>query len=137
MDYVTTARPHVDRCATAWLLRRFVDKDARFHFVPPGGDLPPGATPFDLPGARLGHRGERCTFEAVLADHGLDRDPALAALGRLVRDVDLHEMALPESAGLDAILAGLRLAEPDDHRVLERAALVFDALYARARAGEA
>ena len=133
MDYVTTARPHVDRCGTAWLLRRFVDKDARFHFVPPGGELPEGAQPFDLPGARMGHRGDKCTFESVMMDHGLDRDPALAAVARLVHDVDMHEMSLPESAGLDAILAGLRLAEPDDHRLLERAGHVFDALYARAK----
>lgn len=133
MEYVTTARPHVDRCATAWLLRRFVDRDARFRFVQPGEEMPKDAEPFDVPGARMGHRGDKCTFESVLADHGLDKDPALAAVARLVHDVDMHEMALPESAGLDAVLTGLRLAESDDHRVLERAALVFDALYARAK----
>lgn len=132
MHYVTTPRPHVDRCATAWLLKRFVDPDATFHF----GAGPPGAVPFDVPGAKLGHRGGGCTFETALEDHGLD-DPALRALAALVHDLDMHEMALPESAGLDAILQGLRLAEPDDHKVLERASLVFDALYARAKSRQA
>src|SRR5687767_767753 len=113
MDYVTHARPHVDRCATAWLLQRFVDKDARFHFVEPGAALPTHAAPFDLPGAKMGHRGDKCTFESVVEDHGLDRDPALVAVARLVRDVDMHVMEMPESAGLDAILAGLKLAERD------------------------
>lgn len=137
MDWVTRARPHVDRCGTAWLLKRFVDREARFRFVEAGGELPADATPFDLPGVKHGHRGEMCTFEVVMADYKLAGDPALARVAALVHDVDLHEMKLPESPGLDAVLTGLRLAEPSDERVLHRAAHVFDALYAREKAREA
>lgn len=135
MLWITSPRPHVDRCATAWLLKRFVDKEATFAFVPPGGPMPKGATPFDLPGAKHGHRGNDCTFETTIKEHKLEKDKALVALARIVHDLDLHEHKLPESAGLDAILRGLALAEPDDQRVLERSAVLFDALYARAQAG--
>lgn len=134
MRWATRARPHVDRCACAWALRRFVDPKAEFVFLAAGEAPPKGATAFDLPGAELGHRGTDCTFDTLLKLHKLDKDPALRGLADLVRDLDLHRMERPESAGLDAILHGLRLAEPDDHKVLERAALVFDALYARERA---
>lgn len=134
MQWVTTPRPHVDRCATAWLLKRFVDPAATFTFVAPGAPTPKGATPFDTPGAKHGHQGDDCTFETVLKMHKLDKDKALVAVAKLVHDLDFHEMKLPESAGLDAILRGIALAEPDDHRVLERAGVVFDALYARAKA---
>lgn len=132
--WATTRRPHVDRCATAWLLRRFVDPKARFVFLEPGAPVPRGATPFDLPGAALGHHGRRCTFDAAVRAFGLERDPALRRVADLVRDLDLHEGKRPEGAGLAAVLDGLLLAEPDDRRVLAHAAVVFDALYARARA---
>jgi hypothetical protein len=134
MDWVTRARPHVDRCASAWLVRRFVDPGARFVFVAKGDAPPDGATPFDMPGVELGHRGRACTFETMLSHHGLGSDAALAGIAALVHDLDFRELKLPESPGLDAVLQGLVLAEADDHRVLERAAIVFDALYARERA---
>lgn len=137
MQWVTSPRPHVDRCATAWLVKRFVDPGATFGFVAAGAAIPKGATAFDMPGAKHGHRGKDCTFETVMKDHKLENDRALLAVAKLVHDLDFHEGKLPESAGLDAILRGLALAEPDDARVLERAAIVFDALYARAAAGGA
>lgn len=134
MQWATRARPHVDRCGSAWLIKRFIDPQASFAFAPPGAEFPLGATPFDVPGAKAGHRGESCTFETLVADHKLGSDPGVAALARLVHDIDFHLLELPESPGLDAILRGLVLAEPDDQKVLERAWAVFDALYARARA---
>ncbi len=134
MQWATRARPHVDRCGSAWLIKRFIDPRASFAFVPPGADFPAGATPFDVPGARAGHRGEACTFEALVEDHKLAGDAGLVAVARIVHDIDLHLLELPESPGVDAVLRGLTLAEPDDHKVLERASAVFDALYARARA---
>jgi hypothetical protein len=139
MQWVTTARPHVDRCATAWLLKRFVDKDATFAFVTPGAPLPPKATPFDLPGTKHGHHDDDCTFETVVKLSKLEKDAGLAGVARIVHDLDMHQMKRAESAGLDAILKGLVLAELDDHRVLERAFSVFDALYTleSARAGAA
>lgn len=130
MLWSTAPRPHVDRCATAWLIRRFIDPEARFVF----GPAPAGATPFDMPGAAYGHHGDACTFETTLAKHGLDKDPALADLAALVHDLDFHRMRRAESAGLDAVLTGILLDEPDDQRALVRAFAVFDALHARAKA---
>jgi len=131
MQWTTRPRPHVDRCATAWLVRRFVDPHATFVFA----ESPPaGATPFDLPGVKYGHHGNDCTFETVLKEHKLGKDKALAGVAALVHDLDMHEMKRDESAGLDAILRGILLAEKDDHKVVERAALVFDALYALEKA---
>jgi hypothetical protein len=132
MKWATRARPHVDRCGTAWLIRRFIDAKAEFVFVPPGGDAPKDAEPFDMPNVRLGHRGRDCTFETVMKEHKLDKDAGILGVAALVHDLDLHEMKLPESAGLDAILKGLKMAEPDDHKVLEKSVVVFDSLYARA-----
>lgn len=134
MLWVTTARPHVDRCGTAWLITRFIDKAATFAFIQPNDEVPKGGTPFDLPGVEYGHQGDACTFEVAVQKHGLDKDEALARVAQLVHDVDFHKMKLPESAGLDAILYGLKLTEPDDHRVLENSYIVFDSLYARAKA---
>ena len=137
MKWTTRARPHVDRCATAWLVKRFIDPQATFEFLAPGVAPSDPERAFDMPGARLSHRGEACSFEAALADHKLAGDAALARLGALVRDVDNHVMEMPESAGLDAILTGMRLAERDDARLVERAGHVFDALYAREKGREA
>jgi hypothetical protein len=132
MKWATRARPHVDRCGTAWLIRRFIDPKAEFVFLPPGAEVPAGMEPFDLPHVKLGHHGRDCTFETVMKEHKLDKDSGLRGVAALVHDLDLHEMKLPESVGLDAILKGLKMAEPDDHAVLEKSAIVFDALYARA-----
>lgn len=135
MLWATRARPHVDRCGTAWLIKRFIDPKAEFVFVQPGAEVPAGAEPFDMPNARYGHRGRDCTFETAMKEHKLDRDPALRGVAAIVHDLDMHENRLPETAGLDAILKGLKLSEPDDHKVLEKASVLFEALYARAGAG--
>lgn len=132
--WVTRARPHVDRCATAWLVRRFLDPKARFSFIAPGAALPKGSVGYDMPGAAHGHRGRLCTFEALLRDRGLGRDKALRRVAALVHDVDFHLLREPEGPGLDAVLTGLLLAEEDDAAVLAGAFVVFDALYARERA---
>lgn len=132
MKWATRTRPHVDRCATAWLIKRFIDPSAEFVFVPPGGEVPAGAIPFDMPNVHFGHRGRDCTFETVVKEHKLDKDPALRQVTAIVHDLDLHEMHLPESAGIDAVLKGLKLWEPNDHRVLEKSSVLFESLYARA-----
>lgn len=134
MRWVTRERPHVDRCATAWLVAKFIDRGATFGFLAPGETPDEEDTPFDLPGVRYGHRGKLCTFEVALGEHGLDRDVALVAIAALVHDIDFHKSRLPESAGLDAILRGLALAEPDDKALLAKSAILFDALYAREKA---
>jgi len=130
MKWATRTRPHVDRAACAWLIRRFVDADAEFVFVDDPDDVPADATAFDIAGAELSHHGGSCSFETFLARYGLD-DPALARIARIVHEADLEDERFdaPEAPGLDAIVRGLGRLH-DDRELLERAAPVFDALYA-------
>lgn len=134
MKWITRARPKIDRIACPWLIQRFIDPDAEFLYVPPEDVLTvaerEGATPFDVEGAELGHRGDQCTFDAILSKFALE-DPALHRLARIVRGADTHVLNLtPESAGLDAIAEGFRRTYPDDHELLERELPVYEALYA-------
>jgi hypothetical protein len=132
MHFVTRERIHVDRTATAWAIRRFIDPNASFEFVPRTRDIRKlGGIPFDVRGAELSHRDGRCTFESLLAKYEL-RDPALSRMAAIIRGADLpHEDATPpESAGLLAIFDGIRDASATDEQRLERGCVVCDALYA-------
>lgn len=134
MKWVTRERPKVDRVACPWLIKRFVDPEAEFLFVPPDQVLAvaerEGATPFDVPGVELGHHGDACSFDAVLRKYGLS-DPALARLALIVRGADTEAKDLtPQSRGLEAIAEGFRLTYADDQELLERELPVYDALYA-------
>ncbi len=132
MRYYTRRRPQVDRCASAWLLKRFVDPKAEFAFVEEG-DRIPGAIPFDMSGVELGHHRGRCTFEAILAKHKL-KDPALIELGRIISSADLLDAEETlEGPGMDLLFRGLLHLTKDDHRVLTLAEPVLDALYAALR----
>jgi hypothetical protein len=130
MRYVTRQRLHVDRIATAWAIRRFVDPQAEFEFVARTGDVPPGAIAFDIRGAELGHHGGRCTFETLLELHEL-RNPALNAMGLIIRGADLPDEpdAPAESIGVTAIFDGIRAAYDTDLERLEAGRQVCDALY--------
>ena len=132
MRYVTRKRAHVDRIATAWAIRRFVDPEATFAFVKRTVDVDAiDGTPFDIRGAALSHRGDRCTFEVLIADHRLD-GAALARMGLIVRGADLpHEDGLPpESDGVRAIFDAIRDAQISDEERLRIGAGICDALYA-------
>ena len=137
MKWVTRARMRVNRTATAWLVRRFVDPQAAFLFVEADRVAAvqerEGATGFDAPGATYPHCDAegRCSFEA-LADAHRPHDAALRELGRIVHGADFpDEIDLtPESAGLQAISYGFPLVARDDHEVLEKASFLYDALYA-------
>jgi hypothetical protein len=132
MRFVTRERLHVDRIATAWAIRRFVDAGANFAFVPRTKDVGSiTGTPFDIRGAELSHRGERCTFEVLLERYGLT-DPALARMGRIVRGADLphQEASPPEATGVRAVFDGLRDADLSDEERLRVGSLFCDALYA-------
>lgn len=124
--WVTRPRPHVDRLASAWLIRRFVDPEAVIRY----GEPRKGEVSFDMPGAELGHTGNLCTFETMLAAFGLD-DPALRALAAIVHEIDLRDglSSPPEAAGIDGILRGwLAAGWPDDE--LERHGIaLFEGLY--------
>lgn len=138
MKWVTRERPRVDRVACPWLIRRFVDADAEFLYVPPDQVMAvadgQGAIPFDVTNVELGHHGADCSFDAILRKYQLS-DPALLRLAPIVRGADTEAKDLtPESRGLEAIAEGFRLAYQDDHELLDREMAVYDALYAYCRA---
>ncbi len=128
--WVTRPRPHVDRIASAWLIKRFIDPGAEFLFSPPEG-FPTDAIPFDALGAEFGHQGEDCTFETILKRCGL-RDGRLTQLAEIVHEVDLRDQKFPrdEARGVDLVIRGLLAALKDDHQVLAHGLTLFDGLYA-------
>jgi hypothetical protein len=134
MKWVTRARPKVDRVACPWLIRRFVDPQAEFLYVPADQVTAvaarEGATPFDVPNAELGHHGPECSFDAIVKKYQLT-DPALLRLALIVRGADTAAKDLAaESVWLEAVAEGFRLVYHDDHELLEREMPVYDALYA-------
>lgn len=135
--WVTRERPKIDRVACPWLVRRFVDPLAAFDYVPPERVLDAArerkAVPYDVPGVQFSHRGERCSFDAMLEDFQL-REPALDALAIIVRGADTARLDLaPQAAGLLAVSLGLSRNFADDAAMLEAAMPVYDALYAWCR----
>ncbi len=131
--WVTREGVFVDRIASAWLIRRFIDPDATFKFVPAGGYAPQAdEVRFDMYDAEYTHEGDRCTFETLLARFALD-DPALTALAEIVHDIDCKDARFerPEAAGLESILAGLVRAQPDDARRIEQGSMLMEALYSQ------
>ena len=136
MKWITRENAAVDRIACPWLIRRFIDPDAEFLFVP-SADVAEraaetGATPFDVEGAKLGHVDGRCSFDSIVLEFGLGADPALARVAAIVHGADIVEDGhrTPESAGLKAIASGFRLVwGRDDRRKMELEFPLYDALY--------
>ena len=135
--WATRARPGVDRLACAWLIRRFIDPQAVFVWLPDVASsttsplrTPRGALGFDYDGARFSHVGALVTFELLLASFDLTGDAALRRLAGVVHYLDAGGLPVPEAAGLDSVLAGLRQLHADDDVLVAAAAAVFDALYA-------
>jgi len=120
----------VDRVASAWLIRRHIDREARFLWLDAPRDCPPDALGFDFDGAAFSHVGDKVTFEVLLASFGLDRDPGLARLGALVHALDVGTGFVAEAAGFEAMLAGLRQRAHADDDLLEQVAPVLDGLHA-------
>ncbi len=132
MHFITRERIHVDRTATAWAIRRFIDPDATFEFVPRTRDVRKLAgIPFDIRGAELSHRDGHCTFESLLDKYEL-HDPALRRMAAIVRGADLpSEEGVPvESPGLLAVFDGIRDGSATDPERLDGGSVVCDALYA-------
>jgi len=134
--WVTRRRPKIDRIACPWLVRRFLDPQAHILFVDPDQVTnvarETGGIPFDIKDVELSHVGERCSFDTMLRLFGLEGEPSLARLALIVRGADTarHDIA-PEAGGLHAISLGLSaLAGDDDHGLLERGFIVYDALFA-------
>ena len=131
MNYITRERVHVDRIATAWAIRRFIDSDATFQFVPRTRDVRGmDGIPFDVRGAALTHRGGRCTFEVLLETYALT-DLALERMGRVIHAADLpqDEPSTSLAPGVLAIFDGIRDGGTSDDERLERGFVVCDALY--------
>ena len=128
--WVTRPRPHVDRIASAWLIKRFIDPEAVFVFAPPA-EFPADAIPFDAPNVELTHQGEDCTFETLVKRARL-RDRRLARLAEIVHEADLRDGKYPheEARGIDVAIRALLAASPDDHRVLDHGVALFEGLYA-------
>jgi len=128
--WVTRPRPHVDRIATAWAIRRFIDPKARFAFAHEPAKIK-GGIPFDYLGAELGHQDEDCTFETLLKRFSL-KDRALQAVAEIVHDADLKDAKFgrEEAKGVDAVIKGLAATMADDHALLAQGLLIFDAIYA-------
>ena len=130
MRWATRAGIHVDRTACAWLIRRFIDSESVFVFVYDPDEVPDDATPFDIRGAELSHRGGQCTFETMLARYELD-DPALREIARIVHEADLDDERYdaPEARGLDVILRGLSMVAESDEQMLALSGPIYDGLY--------
>jgi hypothetical protein len=133
MKWVTRQYVHVDRTACPWLIKRFVDPKAEFIFVPvekiEDGVKSEKAIPYDAPNVELGHRGDKCSFDAIIEKYKI-KDPAILELAKTVRaaDTDRAEDA-PEAPGLDAIMTGMSIAAKDDHEAIAESSAVYDALY--------
>jgi hypothetical protein len=128
--WVTRPRPHIDRIASAWLITRFCDPDARFAFAD-AADAARKGIPFDVLGADFGHHGEDCTFETLVKRFGL-KDRRVKVVAEIVHEADLHDgkFTRHESTGVDLAIRALAEATPDDHELLERGMAIFDGLYA-------
>jgi hypothetical protein len=127
--WATRQRVWVDRVASAWLIRRFIDPEARFLWLTTPHDCPPDAIGFDFDGAAFTHTGQRVTFEVLVASFDLGTDPALARLGVLVHTLDVGGVPVPEATGFEAILTGVRASGVGDDQVLAAMMPVLDALY--------
>ncbi|PKQ39015.1 chromate resistance protein [Pseudomonas sp. YY-1] len=127
--WATRQRPWVDRLASAWLIRRFIDPQARILWLPSPMDCPADALGFDFDGATFSHVGSRVTFEVLATSFGLEQ-PAIARLGLLVHYLDVGGVQPPEAAGIESVLAGLRETLTQDDQLLTAASAIFDGLLA-------
>jgi len=139
VKWVTRERVRVDRVACPWLIKKFVDPDAEFSFVPADRVMDvadrDGATPFDVPGVELGHHDGRCSFEAIVAKYRIE-DPTILLLAQIVHGADVAEdmYGRPEAAGLKAIADGFQqMGLEDDHEILRLEFPLYDALYTYCR----
>jgi len=135
MKWVTWQHIGIDRMACIWLIRRWIDPNAEFSFIP-SGERPAteDGEPFDIPGKRFSHHGGHCTFYALLDEYKIS-DPILTHIAQIVDDADEIQEVIVESAavGLDLICRGMRQISKDDFEAMERGGLIYDALYAQLR----
>lgn len=128
--WATRVRPWADRLASAWLIKRFIDRRAKFVWLKSPKNCPKRAVGFDFDGAEFTHVGAKVTFEVLLSSFGLAGDPALEKIGALIHYLDVGGVPVAEAAGIEALLRGARTALNDDDRLLSEAGKAFDFLYA-------
>src|SRR5215210_3304253 len=133
MKWITRERPKIDRIACSWLIKNFVDKEAEFIYVPAVKVKEQakalGAIPFDIPDVEFSHHEDKCTFDYIIEKYKIT-DPAVHTMALIVRgaDTDRHDIA-SQASGLWAISAGLAFNVTDDHKLLEKGMMIYDALY--------
>lgn len=127
--WATRTDPWVDRLASAWLIKRFIDRDARFAWMDGARRRPKGAVGFDYDGAEFTHTPDRVTFEVLMASFGLERDPALAAIGAAVHFLDVGGIPIPDARGLETVLKGVKEKARDDDALLAEAMRILDLFY--------
>lgn len=129
--WVTRRNLHIDRLASVWLIRQFIDKRPRFHFVAEGETVK-DSIPFDMFGAEFTHHGEDCTFETLIKRFGLSDDPSLRQIAEIVHDIDLKDNKFNrhEAPGLNAVVRGLGEMLKDDRKLIQQSNVIFDGLYA-------
>lgn len=133
--WATRKAPWVDRLASGWLIKRFIDSDARFAWIDRPSQLPKNAVGFDFDGAEFTHVGNRVTFEVLLSSFGLESDPALAAIGAAVHFLDAGGIPVPDAKGVETMLKGAREQARSDDALLAAAMRTFDLLYSGYRSG--
>jgi hypothetical protein len=133
MKWVTREHVHVDRTACPWLIKRFIDPNAEFIFVPVEKiqevAYKEKAIPYDAPGVELGHHGDKCSFDAIVEKYDIN-NPVILELAKIIRSADTDKPDASEAPGLDAVMTGISMAAKDDHEAILEAAPVYDALYA-------
>jgi hypothetical protein len=133
MKWVTRENVHIDRVACPWLIKNFIDHEARFVFVPDNTDPSTinDGIPFDMKNVELGHHGDKCSFDAFMHKFNLEGDPALVQIQQIVKLADLHQVEdNPMAYALDVLATGFREMAQDDHKTLEYEFHLYDALYA-------
>lgn len=133
MKWITRSHAMVDRVACPWLIRKFVDSQAEFFYVPEGQVMARAkeldAVPFDVKGVELGHHGDKCSFDAIIEKYEL-KDPALLEMAKIVRGADTQAKDLtPESRGLAAFASGFQMISSNDHDNLQKQFPMYDAIY--------
>ncbi len=128
MKWVTREKPHIDRIACAWAIKRFVDLEAEFIFIKRGEKVSQNAIPYDLPNVELGHHNEKCSFESLAERYKL-KQHAATEIARIVHDIDLGVYKEKESIGIETIIKGLVLSSESDIEIYKRSFPIFDALY--------
>lgn len=127
--WATRKSPWVDRLASAWLIKRFIDREARFAWIDRPSECPRNAVSFDFDGAAFTHTGHRVTFEVLVASFGLETDAAIASIGAAVHFLDVGGIPVPDAKGLETMLKGARETARSDDALLAQSMRAFDLLY--------